>query len=289
MSAMRRSMLLMVAFVALWATVEALAARVLMHYSPYQVVWTRYGVHLAFMVAVWGWRQPSSLWHTRRPAFQLGRSMLMLGMPASWAIASSAGMDPSTVMSVFWLSPLLILVFARLFLGEKAPGAIWLVCAIACAGALMFTPPGPVHSVPMLVFPVIMAVTFSLYVVMTRSLRSENTRTNLFYTALGVFVVLTPLMPHVWVMPTLRDMALLTGVGLLGYVGLLALDRLAAAAPVSVAAPLAYLQIVFTVAIAAGFGAHRVAPMALAGLLVIAATALYLWARAPRLTVVEAV
>lgn len=289
MNAMRRSMLLMVAFVALWAAVEALGSKVYGHYSPYQVVWARYAVHLAFMIAVWGWREPASLWRTRRPVFQLVRSLLMLGMPASWAIATSSGVESGTLMSIFWLSPLLILAFARLFLGERAPGPVWLICGIACVGAWMLTLPGQFPSPPRLVFPMGMAVTFSLYVVMTRSLRSETTRANLFYTALGVFVVLTPLMPHVWVTPPLHDIAVFTSIGLVGYLGLFALDRLAAAAPVSISAPLAYLQLVFMVGIAWGPGSHQHAPWTFMGLLLIAGAALYAWARAPRFTVQEAV
>ena len=101
-----------------------------------------------------------------------------------------------------------------------------------------------------------MAVTFSLYVVMTRSLRSETTRANLFYTALGVFLMLSPAMPSLWIMPTLPHFAAIVGVGLLGLATLYALDRLAAAAPVSVSAPFAYLQIAVTagLAVAAGIG-----------------------------------
>ena len=284
MTGARRSMLLMVAFVALWAALKALAAKVRAHYSPYQVVWTRYAVHQLFMLALWGWREPATLWRTRRPGFQLARSMLMLGMPASWVFAMNAGVA-STLMSILWLSPLLILAFAGVFLGERAPASVWLICGIACVGALMLTVPGPLPSAPLLVFPLGMAVTFSLYVVMTQSLRSETTRANLFYTALGVFVVLTPFMPRIWFTPSLHDMMVLGGVGLLGYLALCALDRLAAAARVSVAAPLGCLQLVFTVVIAWGFGDHRHAPLALIGLLLIAGTALYVWASAPRLIV----
>ncbi|MGQ3076253.1 MAG: hypothetical protein ACT7A5_34725, partial [Ferrovibrionaceae bacterium] len=64
MTANRRAILLMLAFVLLWAGIEAMAANVLRHYSPYQVVWTRYAVHLALMLALWGWREPASLWQT---------------------------------------------------------------------------------------------------------------------------------------------------------------------------------------------------------------------------------
>jgi drug/metabolite transporter (DMT)-like permease len=49
-------MLLMLAFVSLWAAIEAMAAHVPQHDSPDQVVWTRAAVHLAltpFMPSAW--------------------------------------------------------------------------------------------------------------------------------------------------------------------------------------------------------------------------------------------
>jgi drug/metabolite transporter (DMT)-like permease len=215
--------------------------------------------------------------------------MLMLGMPASWALAMQSGVSTGTLMATFWLSPLLILAFGRLFLGERAAPTVWLASGVGCAGALLLTHPGPLPSPILLVLPLAMAVCFSLYVVMTRSLRSETTRANLFYTAFGVFVVLTPLMPHVWLAPSPHDLAVLIGVGLLGYLTLFALDRLAAAAPVSVAAPLAYLQLAFALVIAVGMGSHGLPMSAAAGLLLIVGAAVCLWARAPHHTVREAV
>jgi drug/metabolite transporter (DMT)-like permease len=282
-------MLLMAAFVALWAVAEALPGRARLSYSPYQVVWTRYAVHLALMLAVWGWREPGSLWRTRRPIYQLARSMLMVGMPASFIMALGAGVSYGTLMSIFWLSPLLILALAKIILGERAPASIWLVCAIGSGGAILLSAPGPFPRLSALVYPFGMAATFSLYVVMTRSLRSETTRANLFYTALGVFLVLTPLMPRVWRTPVPHDLVLLAGVGGFGYLGLWALDRLAATAPVSMAAPVAYLQLVFAATIGIGLGNHGPAAAGMVGVVLIAAIAVYLWARAPRLTVQGAV
>ena len=89
-----RARILTVTVTGVWSGVEALAARVLHHYTVYQIVWARYGVHLLFMLLVWGTRQPASLIATRRPAFQLGRSMLMVLMPASWRLPSAEAQHP---------------------------------------------------------------------------------------------------------------------------------------------------------------------------------------------------
>lgn len=245
MSPVHRGMLLATAFAALWALVELIAGGVLSRYSPYQVVWTRYAVHLLAMLLILGWSAPASLARTSRPFFQILRSLLMLVMPASWVIARQIGVNGDEIMSVFWLSPLLVMVFAAWLLGERVSLLFWCAGAMACIGAaIVFRPAG----LPLswhLVLPLAMAASFSLYIVMTRSLRSETTRANLFYTALGVFIVLTPFMPAVWIMPSPGDLVAMVCVGLFGALTLLATDRMAAAAPVSLSAPLLALQLVF--------------------------------------------
>lgn len=280
MSDGRRAMVLMLVFVALWALVEALAAHVLKHYSPYQVVWTRYAVHLAFMLAVWGWREPATLWRTRRPVYQLARSLLMLGMPASWVIAVQHGVDRGALMSIFWLAPLFIVALARLFLGESAGPSVWLSCGAASLGAMLVGGLGRMPPVEGWVFPLAMALSFAGYVVMTRPLRRESTRANLFYTAIGVFAALTPAMPALWVSPGLHDLAILAGVGLFGFAGLYAMDRMAAAAPVSATAPIAAMQVTFTVLPGVVLG-YQLPGQALVGLLLIGVVAVITWSRAP--------
>lgn len=245
MSGGRRSMLLMAGFVFLWTVVELIAGSLLVKYSPYQVVWMRYGIHLVAMLLVFGWTQPASLWRTARPARQWLRSLLMLVMPASWIIGTQRGVHPDTLMAVFWTSPLLILALAHLLLGERAPWQVWLAAALSCAGANLLFVRGPLPMSINLLFPLGMALSFSLYVVMTRTLRHEPLRVNLFYTAVGVFVALTPVMPGLWRTPSALDFLAMLGVGLIGWVTLYALDRMAAAAEVSQSAPVLSLQLVF--------------------------------------------
>lgn len=284
MTSERRAVLLMLVFVILWAFVEALAARVLRTYSPYQVVWTRYGVHLLFMFALWGWREPATLWTTRRPLYQLTRSMLMLGMPAFWITGMQPGNGGGSVMAFFWVAPLLILVLARLFLREAIDRWLWAAGAAATVGAILAHGPSGLPPLASLVYPLGMALCFSAYVVMTRPLAREKTRTNLFYTALGVFLALTPAMPALWVTPTAHDLAVLVAVGLVGYLVLLTLDRMAAAAPVSLTAPMTSTFV--GISILAGFllGHRQPGHGVLLGLLLIAAVALYVWSRTARRT-----
>ncbi len=286
MSPSRYSMLLMVAFGALWALLEAVATHMTRSYSPFQVVWTRYAVHLAFMLAVWGWREPLSLVSTRRPVYQLARSALMLVMPASFVFGLMRGLSPNTLMSVFWVTPLLVLAFSAVLLREFAPTVLWLAAAGATAGAiLVLDPQAPSGSLLWPLAPLVMAGSFSLYVVMTRALRAETSRANLFYTAFGVFIALSPLMPWVWVTPSRHDFAIMVAIGLIGWLSLYLLDRMAAASAVTESAPVSPAQAVVAVGLGALAGHFHPRPEFWAGLALLAAVALVTWLRAPALKV----
>ncbi len=265
MSAERRGVLLMIAFVVLWTLVELIAARLISAYTAYQVVWMRYGVHLLLMLAWWGWRDPGSLVRTRRPRFQLARSVLMFVMPVSWFLGTQAGVSLGTTMALFWLAPLLTLAAAALWLRERAGPLVWIVTLAAAAGTTLFYRPLPLPaSTALLLAPLAMGGSLALYLVMTRSLRDEPLRANLFYTALGVFVLLTPVQPFVWITPGWGDLARVVAVGVFGYFCLMVLDRMAAAAPLSLTAPGMFFQVALSIALGAALGHSALGSSALA-------------------------
>ena len=108
---------------------------------------------------------------------------------------------------------------------------------------------------------------------MTRSLRGESTRVNLFYTAAGVFAALTPAVPFVWITPDLHDLVLLTGVGLIGLLGLFILDRVLHASSASRMAPLTAFQAIASVSGASLLGHLQPRPELWIGILAICAAA----------------
>ncbi len=281
MIAGRHGIQLVMAFSLLWAVVEVLAGQVLQRYSGYQVVWMRYFVHLLLMLLLWGWRQPAMLWRTRRPIFQLARSALMFLMPVSWLVGRELGVGAEATMGVFWLSPLLVLLFARFVLGERPSRAAWLMALVASVGAMCIYSPRTAPLGLLLLLPLAMASSFSLYVVMTRSLRTESVRANLFYTALGVFLLLTPAMPALWVPPDAHALLVMASVGGLGFLCLLALDRACEQAEASTVGALCALQIVFMTLFAMAGGEHP-GRRDLLGLLLITGSAIAVWALVSR-------
>lgn len=279
-----RAIMLLAFFAAAWAVVEGVfGARLQQHYDLMQIVWWRYAAHLLLLLIVWGWQQPSRLWRTQRPGFHLARSLLMLVMPLSFAMALYVGVHVNTVWAVFWIAPCLILAIARLWLGERVPGGLWAAALLGAGAAVFMLEPAMPSSMGGLVLPLLMALSFSLYVAMTRMLRNEPVLTNLFYTALGVFAVLSLLMPFVWVTPHWHDAVLLTAIGVVGFAALWALDRACECAPVSLAAPALHVHLVCMVAVGWLDAGQALSGHALVGSAVIACILLGLWMRSPSL------
>jgi drug/metabolite transporter (DMT)-like permease len=95
----------------------------------------RYGTHLLLMLVLWTPDGPGRLVRTRRPFLHVIRALTMLGMPAFFIFAI-ARMSVGTVMSLFWIAPLLAMLVATVWLGDRVGGRQWIAAAAAYAGAL---------------------------------------------------------------------------------------------------------------------------------------------------------
>lgn len=242
--ASRRALWLLVLFALSWTLLEGVVgAQFQNQYHLLQIVWCRYAVHLLAVLLIWGRSDTARLWRTRRPVFHALRSLCMLVMPLGFAMAVYGGMPGHTVWALFWIAPLLILMLARGWLGERVPAPAWLAAALGAVAALLLLGLARPVDLGLVGWPLAMAASFAVYVAMTRQLRDEAVHTNLFHTAAGVFLVLTVFMPSVWVTPTLHDLAVLVGIGLVGLFGLWALDRACEAGPLASSTPVLFLHL----------------------------------------------
>jgi drug/metabolite transporter (DMT)-like permease len=268
----------------IWPVVELLARFLSRPYSPFEIVWMRYGTHLLLMLALWAPGGPGRLVRTRRPGLHVARGLMMLGMPAFF-IFSIGRLSLDSIMSLFWIAPLLAMLLGVLLLGERVGGRQWMVVTIAWLGVLVMLGPFALTRSRAGILPLLMAGCFALYLVLTRYLRDETAASRLFYTALVVWASLSPFVPLFWKTPTLRDLGIMMSIGILGFVFLLGLDHALDAVPVSRLAPFTLAQPIWTLAIDAGLRGHPLARHAIVGIvLLLGAWLVLLWSgRAPAL------
>ena len=234
-----------------WVVVEATGVAVIARIPPLQLIWCRYLVHLLFMAVFVIPRVGSGGPRTRHPFVQIGRSLLMLGMPAAW-LAAADRLSLSTVMGIFWLTPIAAMVGALIFLRERVSvGQMALALVGYAATVAILRPAFPEDIVGVLLVGAMFGC-FAGYIVLTRWLRRESTETNLFYTALGVFVAMLVFIPALW-QPVPADLWIpIIAIGLLGYLVLHQLDRALHLAPVAFVAPVVFLQPLLEVMVRAG-------------------------------------
>ena len=122
----------------LWAGIEFLGSFIPRDYSPYQMVWVRYGVHLIFMILVLGRVEGFNMLRTPRWGRQVFRSLLMLGMPVCFITAVSLGVDLRLVWAISWVSVPMMILIAGILLGERVTITRWIAGFVGLAGTLLF-------------------------------------------------------------------------------------------------------------------------------------------------------
>lgn len=240
-----RSISLMAGFVLVWTVTEAIIGLLLNAYSPLQIVWMHYLMQLVVWALVMGLRGPKKLVRTGKLPLQFLRAVMLLMMPLSWAFARQAGFG-DTAYAAFWATPFFVILLTSILSRDRTPGFIWLAAiAGGLSAALIFIQPAIPH-VRALAGIIGMPVSFSLFIVFTRALKTEPISANLFYLPLGIVACLTPFLSKVWMAPDLQHILLFTLTGGMSLVALWMLDKAAKTAPLAPVAPLLLAPIPLT-------------------------------------------
>ena len=226
----------------LWVAVEVIGSVAARDIALPQLVWLRYVFHLLLMSLVIAPRTGPAFVRTSRPVLHLARSLLMVVMPGSY-ILGARFLSVTQIMGVFWIAPVLVVLFART-IGDRASPTTWAAVIAGWVAATGMYRPNPSAIGWAVVFPLAMAASFALYIVLTRVLdRTEGVETNLFYSAAGVVLAVAPAMLLLWEQPTRRALAASLAVGVVGYVVLWSLDLAVRAAPPSRTAVFLFFQV----------------------------------------------
>lgn len=235
------AMIAMILVAFFWTVVETLAHFIPKEYSPVQTVWSRYLVHMIFMLIVFGPQQGVGLVRTNCLGKQISRSMLMVGMPVCFVIGISL-IPLRDVWTLSWTSSIMLIFMAVLILKERVSARLWIITLVAYLGVWLMSGADIPNLRWGILAPLGMGFCYALYKIMTRTMRAENSHANLFHTALWVFCLLTVFMPFSWKPPTISIIAIYIGIGFFGYLTLAFLDKSLELAPAALTAPLIYTQ-----------------------------------------------
>jgi len=227
----------------------------------------------------------------REVAAHLLRAALILG--ATGALYAAFRVMPlADAIAIFFVEPFILTLLGGVLLGEGVGWRRLAACGVGFAGALLIIRPSFAVFGPVALLPLMTAVFFAFYMVLTRKIAREMHPVALQgWTALAAVALLAPLLamfegsgaaPLDPVMPAGRDWTRLAALGLLSALGHLLVSYALRFAPAATIAPLQYLEIVMATLL--GFLVFADLPDAqtFAGIAIIIASGLYVFNRERR-------
>lgn len=158
-------------------------------------------------------------------------------------------------VAIAYVMPFLMLLLGRLVLGEMVGVRRIMACVVGFGGTLLVIQPSFAEVGWPALLPLVVAVVFALYMLVSRQLARDNDPMVLQAVAglmalavLGVIVLFTrgiDAQPLSFVTPTTRDLWLLVGIGALGTFAHLLMTWSLRFAPSATLAPMQYLEIPF--------------------------------------------
>ncbi|MBO6899722.1 MAG: DMT family transporter [Rhizobiaceae bacterium] len=158
-------------------------------------------------------------------------------------------------VAIAYVMPFIMLLLGRLVLGEMVGVRRIMACVVGFGGTLLVIQPSFAEVGWPALLPLVVAVVFALYMLVSRQLARDNDPMVLQAVAgvmalavLGVIVLFTrgiDIQPLSFVTPTSRDLWLLAGIGTLGTFAHLLMTWSLRFAPSATLAPMQYLEIPF--------------------------------------------
>ena len=239
---------------AAFAVMDGIGKHLTGTYTIHQILWVRYALFVLLLLLL---AQRQGFGHTvktRNLRLQIIRALLLVCESATFML-SFKFLPLADTHAIAASAPLIVTALATIFLSERVGLRRWTATMIGFCGVLIIIRPGVGVFDPIAILPVMAAVLFAIYQIMTRHLRGDSAETTLFYTGAIGFVALSLTVPFGWAWPTSGDWLLLLLVGLFGMSAHWLLIVALRAAPASLLQPYTYTLVLFaTVVGLVGFG-----------------------------------
>ena len=235
----------MLSAVLCFTLLDALAKRMVGGASPLFIAWGRYAFSLVplllFVPMLYGWRRLA----TAQPRVQLARGITLIVATASM-FAGLRLLPLADAYALSYSAPIVVALVSRYAFAERLSRRQWTALAIGFAGVLITIRPAFLQAGGAIVFPLMMAASYAIYQVLTRTARrTDDALVCVFYASLVGAVVLTAALPVVWSPIPLEYWVSFMAMGALGMIGHWLLAVAANRASPSLLSPLSYVQLAY--------------------------------------------
>lgn len=270
----------MIATSVVFASQDGISRHLAGEYNVYMVVMIRYWFFAAFVITIASRKAGGILAaaRTARPVIQITRGALLAAeicvMVTGFTIL---GLVESH--AVFAAYPLLVAALSGPILGESVGWRRWSAIGVGFIGVLFILKPGLGVFNPAAIIPLIAAVMFATYGLLTRYVaRDDSTATSFFWTGTVGAVGMTAVGLWFWEPMTATDWMWMGALCVTGSLGHWLLIRCYEVAEASAVQPFAYFQMVFAAGVGIlVFGEALQTNVLIGALIVVAAGLFTLW------------
>ncbi|WP_299966145.1 DMT family transporter [uncultured Roseobacter sp.] len=276
----RLGILLMVLTSIVFALQDGISRHLAETYNVYMVVMIRYWFFAAFVIWLAGRKGGGvrAAARTRQPLLQGFRGVL-LALEVCVMVTGFTVLGLVESHAVFACYPLLVAALSGPVLGEAVGWRRWAAIAVGFVGVMIILEPGWSVFDPMAVIPLVAALMFALYGLLTRyAARQDTTATSFFWTGVAGAVTMTLIGLAFWEAMTAPDWGWMATLCVTGVCGHWLLIRCYEVAEASSVQPFAYFQLVFAALVGITVFGETLRPNVAVGVAVIVAAGLFtLW------------
>ena len=214
-----------------------------------QITWARYFFTVAFTLPVMFFFFRKNLVWTDKPKLQLIRGLILLTANVCFFYSISI-ISLAKALTLAFIAPLIVTAFSPIFLGEKVGFRRWSAVIIGFIGSMVVIRPGFVEINLASLAALGTGVMYGFYLIITRKLSSsDNPLLTLLLTGVVGAIIISFVMPFVWIKPTLNQWSMMAATGIFACIGHLFIILSLKYADASKLAPFSYFEIVTNIII----------------------------------------
>ena len=214
-----------------------------------QITWARYFFTVAFTLPIMFFFFRKNLVWTDKPKLQLIRGLILLTANVCFFYSISI-ISLAKALTLAFIAPLIVTAFSQIFLGEKVGFRRWSAVIIGFIGSMVVIRPGFVEINLASLAALGTGVMYGFYLIITRKLSSsDNPLLTLLLTGVVGAIIISFVMPFVWIKPTLNQWSMMAAIGIFACVGHLFIILSLKYADASKLAPFSYFEIVTNIII----------------------------------------
>ena len=214
-----------------------------------QITWARYFFTVVFTLPIMFLFFRKNLIWTDKPKLQFIRGLILLIANICFFYAISI-ISLAKALTLAFIAPLIVTAFSPTFLKEKVGFRRWTAVIIGFVGSLIVIRPGFVEINSASLAALSTGVLYGFYLIITRKLSSsDNPLLTLLLTGVVGAIIISAVMPFIWVKPTLNQWSMMVSIGIFACIGHLFLILSLKYADASKLAPFSYFEIITNIII----------------------------------------